>query len=292
MPVNFRLPPGRIVSGSPTFLQTKDYYGKPKEKPNIFFAVAVPKAYCNEAMGLMFQEALGFYHADPRIAPEISKGLAGKFAWKIDDGDAPDNVKKEGYAGCYVFKFSTTLGVPSCFDRENRPMDPATIKRGYFVEVFVTAAPNELHDQNAGLFLNPNMVRFVAFGPEIMSGPTPEEAFGAAPAAVPAGGSLTPFAAGANPFAAVQTGQLGPQTQAPQHQHHAQGFPAAGQPQAQPQYQRQTQPVGFQPQAGMPGAATGPTAQAQLYQAPVASAGHGSQMGTAYPGNPQTFPGT
>jgi hypothetical protein len=237
-------------------------------------------------MNKIFSEAMGYYQNNPRVSAQITAGLAGKFAWKVDDGDTPDHRSKEGYAGCYIFKFSTTLGIPQCFDRENRPMDPALIKRGYYAEVFATCAPNELPDINAGVYLNPDMVRFAAYGPEIASGPTVEEAFGAAPPAVPPGGSLTPFGqAQAQPPAVAHGFGQGAVTQAAQSQPQAQA-----QAQGNPFNAVATGPNPQQPQGFAPAAAQ--VAQGQGFGVNAGWAGHGQQTGTAYPGNPQTFPGT
>jgi hypothetical protein len=46
----------------------------------------------------------------------------------------------------------------------------------------------------AGIYLNPNIVRLLGFGERIMSGPTPDQAFADRPAALPAGASATPVA--------------------------------------------------------------------------------------------------
>ena len=255
---------GRVVSGSPSYVQTKGYGGVLKDKPNVFFAVAVPKTdpQCAAAMGVCWSEAAGFYAQNQAVMQQIQLGLEGKFAWKIDDGDAPDNAQKDGWAGCYVFKYSTTLGYPPCFDQSNMPMDPAHIKTGHYVEVLTGVEPNKVQDVgSAGIYMNPNMVRLAGYGPEIRQGPTPEQAFGAGPPQLPAGASATPVTA------------------------QQQGFPQ-GQPQQQPYNQGHPQPQGFTNQGGH---APGQAAPAGSDQAPsgfpAASAGAPGSQGTAFPTN-------
>lgn len=214
----FRLPPGRMVSGDLHTLQTT-VFGKPqekKEKPNKFFAVAIDKnmpqiagePHFNEAWQIIYSTAITGYMNVPNVRQQIEQGLAAaKFAWKIEDGDAPDNAGKEGFAGCWIVKFSTTLlEKPSVCDMNNNPVDPASIKRGWYIEVHGSVGINGNTDHTAGVYLNPNGVRLAGYGKEIVSGLSPEQMFGSSPARLAAGASATPLTpAGAMPGSAPLT---------------------------------------------------------------------------------------
>lgn len=284
MATNFTLPPGRIISGSPTFKQEKDMSGRLKEKPNFWMAVAVPKTSPGvaEVMGLLFQIAQSGYAANQQVLQRISQGLGDQFSWKIDDGDSQKWQGKEGAAGCYIFKFSTTLGIMNCCDQNMQQIDAHAVKCGHWVEVSGNADVNGQQDHTAGLYLNPSWVKhFPGYGEEILSGPTPQQAFANSPQyqlppearptqqqAAPQQGFPAPQQQG---FPAPQPG-FAQQQQPPQQQG---GFPPPQQPPQQPQ-------VGFTP-APAPGA-PGPAGPAP------AVSGAQPSPGTAFPSN-QQFPG-
>lgn len=193
------LPAGRIVAGSPTNKQT-EYQGKVKEKPTWFFAVAVPKTdpSINAILQQIMQFAWNAYQGHAGVQQAMQIGLAAeKFAWKIDDGDDTENRQKEGRAGHWIFKFSTTLGSPPCFDPNGQPMDPALIKCGHWVQVAANIDINEQTDHTAGIYVNPTGVSFVGYAPEIRSGPSYEQMFGTPgqPRQLPPGVSATPVGA-------------------------------------------------------------------------------------------------
>ena len=71
--------------------------------------------------------------------------------------------------------------------------DPSEIKRGYYVTVPFSTSANGNMDHTAGVYLNPQTVCLVGFGPEIVGGPSLEQQLGAGPGAyVPAGMTQTP----------------------------------------------------------------------------------------------------
>lgn len=279
----FNLPPGRIVSGSPTNLQTKDMQGRPKDHPNIYFAVAVPKnsppvkqrgdfvAGIGDILAEIAKVAQRGYQSQPQILAEVNKLLAGRFSWKIEDGDTPENQKKEGWAGCWIFKYSTTLGVPNCCDGNNQQIDPAQIKCGFYVDVASSVTVNEQLGDRAGLYMNPDVVRLLGYAPEIRTGMTADQAFGAPAAYIPPGASPTPVAAGAPPQSGGGWG--GAQAPAPA----TGGYPPSGQ--------------GFTPQPN-PTAAGGPGAPATGGWGPAPSADQPGSGGTVSPSNVQQhYPG-
>lgn len=272
--INITLPPGRIVMGSPSNKQT-EYKGVAKDKPNWFFAVAISKS--DPYIGQILQQIMNFawqgYAAYPQVQQQMQQGLASeRFAWKIEDGDAPGNSTREGWAGCFIFKCSTTLGAPPCFDMNNLPMDPAVIKTGHYASVYVSIVLNEQTDHTAGIHINPDGVIFAGYGPEIRTGPSAEQMFGPAGSrGLAPGASAHPVAPSGGPAPGVQ----------PQQQQQAPGFAAGGYappPQggfnAAPQYQP----------------APGQVAPGQAPQVGAGSAGQQPYPGTAYPGSPTPAP--
>lgn len=286
----FHLPVGRIVSGSPTYKQDKDMQGKPKEHPNWFMAVAVDKNAPGvvDVINLVMNTARAGYAANNAILQRINGGIKSGFRWKIDDGDDPEDPKnrgKEGWAGCWIFKFSTTFGIMNTCDKNGNQIDAHTIKTGHFVDVIGSTSINGNTDHTAGVYMNPVWVRFQWYGTEIQSGPTPEQAFQGAPPSthMPAGASATPL------------GRGGP---APQPQG---GFGGGGQPQGQIGYSGPPQGGGNaggfgggQPNTG-PGGHAGGFAPGQPNTGPGGSAGGfggGPQPGFAQPQpQPQPQPG-
>lgn len=221
MSQNYKLPipAGRIVAGSPTFVQTKDPQGRPIEKPRIFFAVAVPKNApgIEQVMQTIYQTAYYGYQSNAQAIERIQKWIGGGFRWKIDDGDNPEDPKnrgKEGWAGCWIFKFSTTFNSIPCCDSNNRTIDPSMIKCGYFVDMEASIGINGNQDHTAGIYMNPVMVRLVGYGREIISGPLPEQVFANRPVQLPPGASATPLSpAGAMPTQQPMTGGMQPPQQ-------------------------------------------------------------------------------
>jgi hypothetical protein len=196
----FYLPPGRLVGGSLHELRDTDQAGRKREHPQIYFAVAVPKtdARVQSILQLINQVAYTHYANVPGVKDQLAQGLnAPNFAWKVLDGDAPKHQGMEGYAGCWVFRFATSISPLKCGDSQNNPIDPSTIKCGYFVDVSGSVSVNELTDKNAGVYLNPNGVRLLGYGKEIAQGPSLGQMFADVPASLPAGASALPVATGA-----------------------------------------------------------------------------------------------
>lgn len=129
------------------------------------------------------------------------------FAWKIIDGDGMDangksNASKEGFAGHWVIRFGSAYP-PRCFHAgryaaHEQIQENGVIKRGYFVRVNGTVEGNG-NAQRPGLYVNLDMVELSAYGPEIVSGPDANDAFGGGPAALPAGATQAPMTPAAPP---------------------------------------------------------------------------------------------
>lgn len=203
-------PVGRMVAGSLYKPNTTDFDGKPlvyktgadagKARVQYFFAIAIPKnpgethwAYTEWGKQVWAVGNVAFPQAAQR--PD--------FAWKIEDGDSmiPNKrnrkpAEQEGWKGCWIVKFTSSFA-PSIY-REDKSStsgwaqltEPDAIKPGYFIQVAFNVDGNG-QQNNPGVYLNPSMIAFRAYGPEISFGPNVEDAgFGAAP--LPAGASLTP----------------------------------------------------------------------------------------------------
>jgi len=198
----FYLPPGRIVMGDPHTVQTTDQQGREREKPTAFFGVAVPKtdARVMPVIQLAKQVAVSGYQQNAGIMAQINQGLgAPNFAWKIEDGDSEKNRNREGFAGCWIFRFSTSLFPIKCANAQDQPIDPALIECGFYVDVAGAMACNMLTDKNAGIYLNPNCVRLLGYGPVIQQGPTAAQLFAQHQATLPPGASALPVAGNTTP---------------------------------------------------------------------------------------------
>jgi len=206
--------------------QTTDANNRPipEDKQSFWFAVAIEKNApgMNEMLGLMFKAAQAGYGQAPHIMAQINMGLAATaFSWKIVDGDemranpttgAQEPRWKHG-KGCWVVKFSTTLQIASAKYQGGVPTycDPSEIKRGYYVTVPFSTSANGNMDHTAGVYLNPQTVCLVGFGPEIVGGPSLEQQLGAGPGAyMPAGMTQTPQLPSGAPQAAPAPAQPAP----------------------------------------------------------------------------------
>ena len=206
--INLTTPVGRLVRGSLYKANTTDSDGKPlvfKHGPNAgqprvqyFFALAIPKGAETHWSQTEWGQKLW------NLGNQCFPGIAGTptFAWKIDDGDS-QNVNmnnrrpcdSEGYPGNWIMRLSNGFA-PSIYRYEGKDLIQETqvdyVKPGYFIQVAIMADGNG-SKQQPGIYLNPTMVCFRAFGPEISFGPDVNEAgFGQAP--LPAGASQTPLA--------------------------------------------------------------------------------------------------
>lgn len=283
---DFTTPVGRIVQGNvwtgkgtnrdgqPLLYKKGAMAGQPRTE--YFFAIAIRK----DDPGLAAFEAIIKQQAHeyfPHLVAADGSCAYDQFSWKIKDGDCTKldlqgrcNKDRDGFAGCKVFAFSGS-NAPGIYERNSNnqviPLqDESKLKRGYYVQVFGSTKGND-NSERPGMYLNHSMVMLVAPGEEIVNGPDAAAAFGAAPAPLPPGVSMTP--------APVVPTQAAPQ--APVHQ--PSGAPAttmaAPQPpvyQAPPaaQVTPQVPPVAVQPAAAPVN--TAPTAAPAPYAAnPVAA---------------------
>ena len=274
-------PVGRLISGDPWTKQTTDQNNRPipEEKQSFWFAVAIEKNApgMNEMLGLLFKAAQAGYANAPHVMAQINAGLAAAaFSWKVVDGDemranptsGQQELRWKHGAGCWIAKFSTTLPIASAKYHGAVPTycDPSEIKRGYYVTVPFSTSANGNQDHTAGVYLNPQTICLVGYGPEIVGGPTLEQQLGAGPGAyMPAGMTKTPQAPGGAP-------QPGPaQGGAPQPAPVPSGMPG-------PAPAPSGMPVGnghgtTQPPPSSPGGATASPSNYGGYMAPPAGGG-------------------
>lgn len=194
---NYLFVTGRLVQGDVFIPQTKNKKGGPlvdlKGNPKIqyFIGVAVEKTDADmmQTFAQIQQVAqVGFPGGEPQRPG---------FAWKVIDGDDRKYTGRIGFAGCKIFRFTSGFPVKVYTKgAASQIVDPNQIKRGYYVRVAFTVAPND-SDDKPGVYLNQVLVELVGYGEEIVSGPDAASVLGAAgAAAVPAGASATPVAGG------------------------------------------------------------------------------------------------
>lgn len=255
-------PVGRFISGDLINKRTVDADNRPITDPAkhaFHIGLAVPKN--DPAFAQFWQQYMAFaqqcYGNNAEAMQRLSRGLvggrAGGLSLKIKDGDQPNRqgVINENSKGMFVLYMSTTLPIRTA-TRENQLSDPTSIKRGYWVDVAMSIAPNFEPGDRAGFYLNPSIVRLIAYGDEIVGGLSPEQAFANAPATtmLPPGASMTPVApVGGMPGYSQpqQPGFTPPGSPGyPQPTQGGYGVPPS-QPQGYPQ-----QPGGYAPNAGVP----------------------------------------
>lgn len=278
MATEFATPPGRLVQGAVLELQkVLDDHGKQKLDPQtgqpvpdrVYLAVAIAKTPGVQAWWLeppprnadgsannFWQD---IYRAGMQGYPGHFNAQTGecthpRFAWKIIDGDGKDqngkpNSGKEGFAGCWVVKFGGQY-LPKLIHNGAYIDNPKYVKRGYYVRVFGNATPN-VGAQVPGLYLNPNGVEFLGYGPEITSGPD------VLAVAAKYGVAALPPGASAVPLAGTATAGLPPAGGAPGMMPAPQGVPGAMPPPMQPQQAPQAMP-GLPPVGGAPGMTPAP----------------------------------
>lgn len=193
--------------------QLTDRNGNPKQKFD--FGLAIPKNGTTHFSQLVADLANGQRSEFGRlIVEEAARGFTNgetnrpRFAWKIHDGDSvemDDSGKrwcdKPNYPGNWVMTFSSQYA-PNCVDSSGKAqIDPATIKRGYYIQVLGSAAANG-DSAKPGVYLNHNAVALAGYGPEIVS-TQDVGSVGFGGSAMPVGASQTPVGALAAPAPAA-----------------------------------------------------------------------------------------
>ena len=207
---------GRIVQGSASFGATTDFYNEPlvwkkganAGQPRQEWYVGIALAKGSPGADELFAQMMEVANTARR------NNIPQNYAFKFIDGDAVDGkgksyAEREGHAGHYIFRFTTSFQ-PKCYqdDGSGRMVEipPEQVKSGYYVQVAGSIEDNG--DMNKpGLYLNLNMISLVAYGQEIVSGPNADQVFGGqSQSALPAGASRTPMNP-PNQFAGMAQGQ-------------------------------------------------------------------------------------
>lgn len=212
----FLTPVGRLVQGDPFEAQTKNMQGQPlmtmSGQPTQRYFIAVAFAKTDPNFPAFYAKLVEVARASfPQLFNAQGQCSHPRFSWKLMDGDGVDdngkpNANKDGFAGCYVVKFSSSFP-PRCFHAghyqpHEQIQDPKAIPRGYYVRVAGTIEGND-NAQKPGLYVNLSMVELAGQGPIISSGPDAGAVFGGAPVgALPPGAAPLPMHSGAMPGAA------------------------------------------------------------------------------------------
>lgn len=251
---------GILVSGDPFRANTTGYQGVALKdgREEYFCAVAFPKdqpaaTRFDELYALMQQEA-----AKHKYAASYQATQWVGFHWKMEDGDAPQNVAKPGWKGCWVIKFKNGFQ-PQVFDVDqsavpspyNDTIGPDgkkvqqlkgahTFPCGHYVRVLCSIKCNDSAPPQSGIYINFHMIQRVGYGTPIVSGPDYTSILNQAPAAALTGMSTMPVG-GSAPAMGAQPGMP----------------PAAG---AMPGLPGATPAAPATPGAGLPPAAPAPAA--------------------------------
>ncbi len=214
--VQVLLPVGRLVGGDAYSPRTKDNNGNlltikkgpDAGKPRVDYGLAIAiaktpghRAWWETQWGLEIYQAANA--ANPQaVALAVGELQAGRdpgkfFSFKITDGDStmPNGKGKkpcdnEGYPGHWVLWLGSSYAPRIVTADGSKPiLEPGAVKRGYFVQAYITVKGNESAD-SPGVYLNHGYVALSGYGPEISSGPDPTQiGFGGA---LPAGASAVP----------------------------------------------------------------------------------------------------
>ena len=209
MKTDFLTPVGRLVQGDPFEAQTKNMQGQPlvtmSGQPTQRYFIAVAYRKDDPNFPAFYQKLVEVARGSfPNLFNAQGQCSHPRFSWKLMDGDGVDengksNATKEGFAGHWVVKFSSSFA-PRCFHAghyqpHEQIQDKNAIQRGYFVRVAGTIEGND-NAQKPGLYVNLSMVELAGVGPVITSGPDAAAVFGGAAPALPQGAQPLPMNAG------------------------------------------------------------------------------------------------
>lgn len=211
MKTEFLTPVGRLVQGDPFEAQTKNMQGQPlmtmSGQPTQRYFVAVAFAKTDPLFGELWAKIEQVGKASfPGLNLLPPWDPSCRFSWKVIDGDGIDdngkpNANKEGFAGHWVVKFSSSFA-PRCFHAghyqpHEQIQDAKLIKRGDYVRIAGTIEGNG-NVQKPGLYVNLGMLELAGTGVAITSGPDAAAVFGGAPLGqLPPGASPLPMHAAA-----------------------------------------------------------------------------------------------
>lgn len=209
-PLKLLSPIGRLVQGSLYDPITTDLDNKPikyktgkktgQDAARYYFAVAIKKGKEKSWKMTEWGKKIADL-AEREAAPGATE--RSDFAWKIEDGDDDEpnqnhrrNCDLEGYPGNWVIKFSTFIAPQIVNAKAEQLTQEGFIKTGYFVQVYFSVVYNNPAHKTTvknGLFLNPEIVSFQAYGEEITQFHRPDPKAVGFGGQLPAGASLTPI---------------------------------------------------------------------------------------------------
>lgn len=204
--LNLCTPKGRIIKGSTSELitsefkwnpVTKRYEEKPlpadKHKRSITLALRKDNPAVTEMLQKMYLHARSIYAPYPDIIAAIDRLIVPKsgFAWKIYDGDTPNqntNKTDPNGKGCWLLQFDSYP--PRGFRTitwNNQPIAPEDVKTGYECDIAFSIIDNGLVQSvpggtSSGIYLNATFVRYLGTGEEIVRGPSADQLMPAAQA--------------------------------------------------------------------------------------------------------------
>lgn len=217
---------GILLQGDPFRANTTGFQGVPLKDGRVeyFMAIGFPKDQpaatgFNELYAMMYEVA----KTHPNAAQYIPSNFAG-FHFKLEDGDAPQNINKPGWKGCWVLKCKNGFQ-PQVFDENRNAVISPYIDNvdaegkivsqtqkpgvshpfpcGHFVRAMIAIKPNKSAPPQSGLYINISMIQRVGYGTPIYSGPDYGSILGAQQAAalpgmsaIPTGGPAPVMAAG------------------------------------------------------------------------------------------------
>lgn len=308
----FTTPVGRLVQGDLDEPQTKDAQGNLRvvktgpnagqPNPQYFCAVAFPKADPHGEFAALWGQMQKQAAQDfPNLFPNAQTGdftcAHPNFSFKMIDGDGRDsngksNAEKEGFAEHWVLRFASSypprLFHAGRYAAHEQIQEKGAIKRGYFVRVNGAMDGNG-NAQRPGLYLNLDMVELSAYGPEIVSGPSADEAFSGGPANLPQGASATPVG---GPPATPGAPSAGPTPATPGAPPSAAPAPAPTTAPAPVPTGAPASPAGAPPYGGYMAPTANPTAPGGAAPAasPAAPAASTPSLPTASPASPAPAP--
>lgn len=242
---------GRLIGGSLTEKRETDMDDRPIPADKQQFEIGVAFRKDDPKFPAVFQGIAGHawqeFARDPAAQAKIGeaaqyfpqqadayqahyrKSVLDGFSWKISDGDKPNRKGQvsEHTRGHWVMYFKSSFPI-RCANQQNAEIPADQIKRGFFVDVSFTCAGNGEQGDRAGMYLNPQFVRLIAYGEEIRGGVSAAEAFANAPvpSQLPPGASAMPVAG--NPAALPAGAPAGGMPGLPPQGQGAPGFPAPG----------------------------------------------------------------
>jgi hypothetical protein len=234
--VQIMFPVGRWVSGSIFDWVTKGDKGEtlPDEKQHISFGYAIPKTPGRDWR----QEPWGAQIA-ATAAADWPNGESNhpSFSFKVKDGDSAvsgrPNTKApkdhEGWPGCWIlfFRSGFEAAIVNANGSENFALRAQKqIKKGDYLQVFGSCKGSNNRPQNAGCYLNHDVVAFAGKGQEIVSANRPDPTKLGFGGTLPAG-ATAPQAAAATASAPAGTAAPAPTAVQPHPSFLTPGAPAA-----------------------------------------------------------------